>query len=47
MDLSTIATCDLVEELRLRAGVEAIDVAPYLDERVVVYGPCIVLVVVD
>ena len=46
-DLSEFATCELVEELRTREGVEVTDVEPYEEFRAEVEGPAIVLVVID
>lgn len=47
MDLSKVATCDLVLELQTREGVEATMAAPYEDVEIKVNGPATVLVVVD
>ena len=47
MDLSQIATCDLVRELQTREGVETTMAAPYEDVEVKANGPAIVLVVID
>lgn len=46
-DLKRIATCDLVNELRTREGVEETIAEPYQDISVSVNGPAIVLVVID
>ena len=47
MDLSEVKTCDLVAELRQRAGVETHTAEPYQDVTVSVNGPAVVLVVID
>ena len=47
MDLSQIATCDLVAELSKRDGVEVHTAEPYQDVTVPVNGPAVVLVVTD
>lgn len=47
MDLSPIATCDLVAELSKREGVEAHTAEPYQDVMIPVNGPAVVLVVID
>lgn len=46
-DLSTIKTCDLVQELSRRDGVEIHSVGPSASISVEADGPCIVFVVVD
>lgn len=45
--LTTVPTCELVEELEKRAGVETTIAEPYQDVQVKVNGPAIVLVVID
>ena len=45
--LSEFITCDLVDELRKREGVETHIAAPYQDVTVSVNGPAVVLVVID
>jgi len=45
--LSEFKTCDLVDELRKREGVETHIVEPYQDVTVSVNGPAVVLVVID
>ena len=45
--LSEFKTCDLVDELRKREGVETHIVEPYQDVTVSVTGPAVVLVVID
>lgn len=47
MDLSKVATCDLVRELQNRDGVEATIAEPYEDVAISVNGPATVLVVID
>ena len=45
--LSECKTCDLVDELRKREGVETHIAEPYQDVTVSVNGPAVVLVVID
>ena len=45
--LSEFKTCDLVDELRQREGVETHIAEPYQDVTVSVNGPAVVLVVID
>lgn len=45
--LSSVPTCDLVQELEAREGIEKIWVNPYEDFKVKVNGPAVVLVVTD
>ena len=45
--LSEFKTCDLVNELRKREGVETHIAEPYQDVTVSVNGPAVVLVVID
>ncbi|QQR04900.1 Lar-like restriction alleviation protein [Flavonifractor phage Chenonceau] len=45
--LSEFKTCDLVDELRKREGVETHIAEPYQDVVVSVNGPAVVLVVID
>lgn len=47
VDFSNIPTCDLVEELQKRGGVEAHTIGPSAEITVKANGPAIVLVVVD
>ena len=47
VDLSKIPTCDLVEELKKRDGIETTIAEPYEDVTVSVNGPAIVFVVID
>ncbi len=47
MNLTTVPTCELVEELEKRVGVETTIAEPYQDVQVKVNGPAIVLVVID
>jgi hypothetical protein len=47
MDLSNIKTCDLVNELKTREGVETTIAEPYEDKTVNVNGPAIVLAIID
>ena len=45
--LSEFKTCDLVDELRKREGVETHIAEPYQDVTASVNGPAVVLVVID
>ena len=45
--LSEFKTCELVDELRKREGVETHIAEPYQDATVSVNGPAVVLVVID
>ena len=47
MDINDFKTCELIEELKKREGVEAHWAEPYKDLTVGVNGPAIVLVVTD
>lgn len=47
MNLKEYSTRDLVEELKIRNGVDVTTVAPYQDVDVKVNGPAIVLTVID
>ncbi len=47
MNIKDFKTCELVEELKKREGVEAHWAEPYKDLTVDVNGPAIVLVVTD
>ena len=44
---SNVKTCELVEELKQREGVETVLAGPYESQKVLVDGPAIVLVVTD
>ena len=53
-DLSTVPTCELVEELRKREGVDSVNVEPYEPYGITVgekteteKGPAIILTVID
>lgn len=46
-ELKSIATCELVKELKKREGVEMHIAEPYKDLSVTVNGPAVVLVVTD
>lgn len=53
-DLSTVPTCELVEELRKREGVDSVNVEPYEPYSITVgnkkateQGPAVLLVVID
>lgn len=45
--LSSYKTCELVEELKTREGVETHWAEPYEDKNIQVNGPALVLVVID
>ena len=45
--LSEFKTCELVDELRKREGVETHIAEPYQDVTVSINGPAVVLVVID
>lgn len=47
IELRNYKTCELVEELKTREGVEKHVAEPYEDVSVQVNGPAIVLVVID
>ena len=47
MELKDIKTCDLVEELKKREGVEVKIAEPHKDMSVSVNGPAVALVIVD
>ena len=47
INLSDIPTCQLVEELKKREGVETTIVDPYEDGTVTINGPGTILVVTD
>ena len=47
MELKDIQTCDLVEELKKREGVEVKIAEPHKDMSVSVNGPAVVLIIID
>ena len=47
MELKNAKTCELVEELKKREGVEVKIAEPHKDMSVSVNGPAVVLIVVD
>lgn len=47
MELEDIKTCDLVDELKKREGVETHWAEPYKDFELKLNGPAVVLVVID
>ena len=47
MELKDIETCELVEELKKREGVEVKIAEPHKDMVVSVNGPAVVLVIID
>ncbi len=46
-ELNKIKTRELVEELRVREGVETIQAEPYLQTDIPVEGPAVILIVTD
>ena len=46
-DLKLIPTCELVEELKTREGVETMIAEPYEDITVTANGPAIILRIID
>ena len=46
-NLNNVPTCELVEELKKRDGVNVEEVAPYDEYRIEGTGPVVVLVVED
>ena len=47
MELKDVKTCELVEELKKREGVEVKIAEPHKDMAVSVNGPAVVLVIID
>lgn len=47
MDLATVATAELVNELKKREGVETKIAEPYEDVEVSANGPATILIVID
>lgn len=47
MEIKDVKTCELVEELKKREGVEVKIAEPHKDMSVSVNGPAVVLIVVD
>lgn len=47
MDLKSIKTCELVQELKQRDGVEIKYAEPNQETEVSVNGPAIILIVID
>lgn len=47
VNLKTVTTKELVEELKGRGGVEATIAEPYQEKEIKVNGPAIVLMVID
>lgn len=47
MDIKEIPTCELVEELSKREGVEKIEIEPYKVKITKLEGPMIVLKIID
>lgn len=45
--LSEVPTCELVDELKRREGVEPVSLSPYTEATVPAEGPAVVLVVTD
>lgn len=46
-NLKDYQTCELVDELKRREGVQHRTVGPYDDDHIDVIGPAVVLVVID
>lgn len=47
MELEDIKTCDLVDELKRREGVDSYLAEPHKDFELKLSGPAVVLVVID
>lgn len=47
MDLREVKTCELVEELKRREGVQTEYAEPHKDRKITVNGPACVLIVTD
>ena len=47
MDLTSIKTCELVEELKKREGVETKYAEPHQETKVSINGPAVILIVID
>lgn len=47
MGLNEVKTCELMEELRDREGVEIIQAEPYQQMDISVEGPAVILIVTD
>lgn len=47
MEIKDFKTCELVEELKKREGVETIVINPYEKEKIEIEGPMILLKIVD
>jgi len=47
MELKDIQTCELVEELKKREGVEVKIAEPHKDMSVSINGPAVVLIIID
>lgn len=45
--LKDFKTCELIEELKKREGVEAHRAEPYEDYEIKINGPAVVLVIID
>lgn len=45
--LENISTCHLVEELKLRDGVETVTAEPYESKCFSIEGPAVVLIITD
>lgn len=45
--LSEFKTCELIDELKIREGVEMRVAEPYKDLEVSIHGPAVILVVTD
>lgn len=47
MDLKQVETCELVQELKKREGVEIKYAEPYQETAFSVNGPAVILIVID
>lgn len=47
MELNEVKTCELMEELREREGVEIVQAEPYQQMDISVEGPAVILIVTD
>lgn len=47
LDLKKVPTCQLVEELTSREGVDSVTIEPYETAKPSIEGPAIILIVVD
>lgn len=47
LDLKKIPTCQLVEELTSREGVDSVTIEPYETAKPNIKGPAVILIVID